>query len=96
MGLPAPVFVSVGGVRARPYGIVAEVINAHVFTEGFPNAVCGVVGGGSGAAADGEPGADEFVAGDGGVSAGGICGDGEAGGVAEDEAEIVAANSEEK
>ena len=60
----------------------------------FPNAVCGDVGGGSGATADGESGADEFVAGNGGVSAGGVCGGGEAGGVAEDEAEIVAADTE--
>jgi len=60
------------------------------------DAVCGDAGGGSGATADGESGVDEFVAGDGGVSAGGVCGGGEAGGVAEDAAEILAADTEEE
>ena len=66
------------------------------FEEGLYDAVCGDAGGGSGAAADGESGADEFVAGDSGVSAGGVCGGGEASGVAEDAAKIVAADTEEE
>ena len=69
---------------------------ACTLEKSFSDAVCGDAGGGSGAAADGESRADEFAAGDGGFSAGGVCGDGEAGGVAEDAAEVVAADSEEE
>ena len=70
--------------------------NAPFSKESFSDSVCWDAGGGSGAVADGEPGADEFAAGDCGVSAGGVCGAREASGVTEDAAEVVAADSEEE
>ena len=84
----------VSGVHARSCEFVTEVIGVRGFAASFSDTVCRDVGGGSGAAADGESSADEFTAGDGGVSASGVCRGGEACGVAEDEAEIVAADSE--
>ena len=64
--------------------------------EGISDEIRGAVGGGSGAAAGGESRADEFAAGDGGISAGGVSGGGEASGVAEGSETVVASNTEDE